>query len=80
MHQRAGLNLPSSKPSGGPNRGAVLRVRDCGTGPRSLARSIARRWVLPRLQHDLQCIQTGTQLKNKSFIIELESETIKIWR
>ena len=82
MHQMAGLNLPSSKPSGSPDRGAVLRVRDGGTGPRSLARSTARRQVLLRSHRDLRRIQTSTQSRkrNKSFIIELESETIKIWR
>ena len=61
--------------------GIVLRVRGRGTGPRSLARSIVRRWVLPRLHRDLRRIQTNTQSikRNKSFIVELKSEIIKIW-
>ena len=45
MHQRAGLNLPSSKPSGRSWSNTVLRARGRGTGPRSLARSTARRRV-----------------------------------
>ena len=61
MHQMAGLNLPSSKPSGSPDRGAVLRVRDCETGPHSLARSTARRRVLSRSLRDLRRTQTSTQ-------------------
>ena len=62
--------------------GPVLRVRSRGTGPRSLARSTARRRFLPHSHRDLRCIQTNTQSRkrNKSFIVELESETIKIWR
>ena len=82
MHQRMGLNLPSSKPSGSPARGTVLRVRGRGTSPHSLARSTARRQVLPRSHRDLRRTQTSTQSRrrNKSFIAELKSETIKIWR
>ena len=60
----------------------LLRVRCRGTGPRSLARSTARRRVLPRSHRDLRRIQTNTQLRKtiKGFIVELKSETIKIWR
>ena len=80
MHQRARLNLPSSRPSGSPDRGTVLRVRGRGTGPHSLARSTARRRDLPRSHRDLRPIQTNTQSRkrNKGFVIELESGTIKI--
>ena len=51
-----------------------------GTGPRSLARSTARRQALPRSHRDLRRTQTSTQSRkrNKSFIAELDSETIKI--
>ena len=82
MHQRMGLNLPSTKPSGGPDRTTVLRVQGRGTGPRSPAHSTTRRWVLPRSHRDLRRIQTCTQSRNrnKSLIVELESEIIKIWR
>ena len=81
MHQRMGLNLPSSKPSGGPGRSTVLRARGRGTGPRSLARRTARRRALLRSHRSLRRIQTNTQSRkrNKSFIVELESEIIKIW-
>ena len=66
MHQRMGLNLTSSKPSGGgPGRSTILRVRGRGTGPRSLARSTARRQVLPRSHRDLRRIQTNTQSRKK---------------
>ena len=67
---------------GGPDRGTVLRVWGRGTDPRSLVCSTARRWVLPRSHRDLRRVQTNTQSRkrNKSFIIELELETIKIWR
>ena len=60
----------------------LLRVRGRRTSPRSLARSTARRRVLPRSHRDLRRIQTNTQSRkrNESFIAELDSETIKIWR
>ena len=47
----------------------------------SLARSTARRRVLPSLHRDLRRTQASTQSRkrNKGFIAELESETIKIW-
>ena len=82
MHQRMGLNLPSSKPAGKSCRGTVLRVWGRGTGPRSLARSTVRRRVLPRSHRDLRHIQASTHLgrRNKGFLVEVESETIKIWR
>ena len=82
MHQRMGLNLLSSKPSGGPGQSTVLRVRGRGTSPRSLARSTARRRALPHSHRDLRRIQTNTQprKRNESFLAELDSETIKIWR
>ena len=50
------------------------------TGSRSLARSTARRWVLPRSHRDLRRTQASTQSRkrNKGFIVELESGTIKI--
>ena len=44
MHQRMGLNLPSSKPSGM----SCPRARGRGTGPRSPAHSTARRRALLR--------------------------------
>ena len=56
MHQMAGLNLPGS-----PARGTVLRVRGRRTDPRSLARSIAHRRVLPCSHRDLRRTQTNTQ-------------------
>ena len=62
---------------GGPDRSTVLRVRGHGTGPRSLARSTARRRALLRSHRDLRRIQTSTQSR-KSFIIELDSETNKV--
>ena len=61
---------------GGPGRSTILRARGRGTDPRSLARSTARRRALLRSHRDLRHIQTNT---NKSFIVELESEIIKIW-
>ena len=83
MHQKAGRSTChlQSHP-GGPGRNTVLRARGRGTGPRSLAHSTARRWVLPRSHRDLRRVQTNTlpRKRNKSFIVELESETIKIWR
>ena len=81
MHQRAGLNLPSSKPSGGPGRSTVLRARGRGSGPRSRANSTARQRALLRSHRGLRHAQTNTQSRkrNKSFIIELESEVIKLW-
>ena len=65
---------------GSPDRGAVLRARGRKTGPYSLARRTARRRALLRSQRDLRGIQTSTQSRkrNKSFIVELESEILKI--
>ena len=82
MHQRAGLNLPLQILPGVPDRSAVLRARGRRTGPRSLARSTARRRALLHSHRDLRRIQTNTQSRkrNKSFIVELDSETIKVWR
>ena len=61
--------------------GPVLRARSRGTGPRSPARSTARQRALLRSHRDLRRKQTNTQSRkrNKSFIVELESEIIKIW-
>ena len=58
----------------------MLRARGRGTGPHSLARSTARQRALLRIHRDLRRIQTNTQSRkrNKSFIVELESEIIKI--
>ena len=66
---------------GSPDRGTVLRVWGRRTGPHSLAHSTARQRALPRSHHDLRRVQTNTQSRkrNKSFTVELESETIKIW-
>ena len=77
MHQRMGLNLPSSKPG----QSTILRVRGRGTGPCSLARSTTRRRALLRSHRGLRRNQTNTQSRkrNKSFIVELESEIVKIW-
>ena len=81
MHQRAGLNLPSSKLRGDLGRSTVLRARGRGTGPRSLAYSTARQRALLHSQRGLRRIQTNTQSRkrNNSFIVELELEIIKIW-
>ena len=67
---------------GSPGRGAVLRARGCRTGPRSLARSTSRRRALLRSHRDLRRIQISTQSRkrNKSYIVELDSETNKVWR
>ena len=46
---------------GSPDRGTVLWVRGRGTGPRSLARSTARRRVLSRSHCDPRRTQTSTQ-------------------
>ena len=75
-----GRTCRSQSLPGSPGRGTVLRVQGRGTGPRSLARSTARRRVLPRSHRDLRRIQTNTQLRkrNKGFIDQLESEIIKI--
>ena len=73
MHQRMGLNLPSSKPSGSP----VLRARGRGTGPRSPAHSTARQRVLLRSLRGLQRTQTSTQSK-QGFVVELETGTHEI--
>ena len=59
MHQRMGLNLPSSKPSGN----SCPSARGRGTGPRSPAHSTARQRVLLRSLRGLQRTQTGTQSK-----------------
>ena len=78
---KAGLNLPSSNPSGVLDRSAVLRARGRGTGPRSLAHSTARQRALLRSHRDLRRKQTNTQSRkrNESFIVELKSEIIKMW-
>ena len=73
MHQRAGLNLPSSNPSGVPNRSAALRARGRRTGPRSLARSTARRQALLRSHRDLRRIQTSTQSRKEIKALSLSS-------
>ena len=76
-HASRGLqSLPGS-----PARGTVLQIRGRRTGPRSLARSTARRRALLRSHRDLRRIHTNTESgkRNKSFIVELESEIIKIW-
>ena len=73
MHQRAGLNLPSSKPSGGPDQSTVLRVQGRGTGPRSLARSTARQWVLPRSHRDLRRTQQSHNKEKEMKILSLSS-------
>ena len=82
MHQRMRLNLPFTKPSGKTDRGTVLRVWGCGTGPRMLAHGTARRRVPPRSLRDLRRTQTSTQERkvNKGFTVELESGNIKIGR
>ena len=61
---------------------AVLRVRGHGAGPRSPARSTARRRALLRSHRGLRRIQTNTQSRKRNigFIVEFDSETIKIWR
>ena len=81
MHQRMGLNLPSSNPSGDPDRSAVLRTWGRIISLRSLAHSTTRQRALLRSHRGLRRVQTNTQLgkRNKSFIVELESEIIKIW-
>ena len=82
MHQRMGLNFHLQILPGGPDRSTVLRARGRRTGPRSLARSTARQWALLRSHRGLRRKQTNTQSRkrNKSFIVELESKIIKIWR
>ena len=70
MHQRAGLNLPSSKPSG-------------------VAELVLVPWLAVLLIDGLSLVhtviydtyrQTHNQEKEiKVFIVELESEIIKIW-
>ena len=45
--------------------GTVLRIRGRGTGPRSLARSTARRRILPRSHRDLRRTQASTQSRKK---------------
>ena len=74
MHQRAGLKLPSSKPSGRSWSNTVLRARGHGTGPRSLARSTVRQRALLHSHRGLRRKQTNTQSRkrNESFIVELE--------
>ena len=65
-------------------RGFLIEVLSFGLGVTELVlvRSTAHRRALLRSHRDLRRIQTSTQSRkrNKSFIIELESETIKIWR
>src|SRR6185312_17344466 len=82
MHQRMGLNLRLQSLRGGPGRSTVLRARGRGTSPHSRARSTARPRALLRSHRGLRHIQTNTQSRkrNKSFIVELESEKIKMWR
>ena len=63
MHQRAGLNLPSSKPSGSPGRSTVLRAWGRRSGPRSRAHSTARQRALLRSHRGLRRIQTHNQKK-----------------
>ena len=46
---------------GSPDRGTVLWVRARGIGPRTPARSTARRRDLPRSLRDLRRTQTDTQ-------------------
>ena len=58
---------------GSPDRGAVLRVQDRGTGLRSLARRTAHRRVLPRSHRDLRRIHTNTQLRKKIKVLSLSS-------
>ena len=55
-------------------------ARGRGTDPRSPACSTARQRALLRSHRGLRRIQTDTQSRkrNKSFIVELESEIIKI--
>ena len=66
---------------GGPGRSTVLQARGHGTGPHSRARSTARQRALLRSHRGLRYEQTNTQSgpRNKSFIVELESEIIRIW-
>ena len=66
---------------GGPGRSTVLRARGRGTGPHSLAHSTARQRALLHSHRGLRRKQTNTQSRkrNKGFIVELESEMIKIW-
>ena len=66
---------------GGPSRSTVLRARGHRTGPRSLACSTARQRALLHSHHGLRHVQTNTQSRKeiKVFIVELESEIIKIW-
>ena len=82
MHQRAGLNLSSSKPSG------KSCSRYCISGFRVaelvLVRLLAVLFVdgfslVHTVIYDAHK-QAHNQEKNKGFIVELESETIKLWR
>ena len=73
MHQRAGLDLPSSNPSGVPDRSAILRARGRNTGPHSLAHSTARRWALLRSHCDLRRIQSSTQSRKEIKALSLSS-------
>ena len=65
---------------GDPGRSTVLRARGRKGGPCSWARSTARQRALIRSHRGLRHAQTNTQSRkgNKSFIVELESEMIKI--
>ena len=82
MHQKGGIELAVFKAF----REVLIEVLSVGFRVAELvlvrSRSTARRRVLPRSHRDLQRIQTNTQSRkrNKSFIAELDSETIKIWR
>ena len=61
--------------------GPVLWARGRGTDPHSPTHNIAHRRALLRSHRGLRRIQASTQSgkRNKSFIVELESETVKIW-
>ena len=59
----------------------VIYRRLAQTGPHSLAHSTACQRALLHSHRGLRCIRTNTQSKKrtKRFIVELESETHKIW-
>ena len=63
------------------DRSTVLWARGRGTGPHSLARSTTRQRALLRSHRGLRHVQINTQSRkrNKSFIVELESEIVKRW-
>ena len=56
-----------------PDRGTVLRVRGRGTGPHTLARSIACRRILPRSHHDLRRTQQAHNKEKEIKILSLSS-------